>query len=149
MLQAFALRLGSQVFGLRAQVGQPLTVTDPTGASAQATVVSVVDKSAGESDGDEGPANGQFAVITIQFKGIKGSFDLSPLNVQYLATNGSSYDMSAGCAAVSGFDPQLPSGPVAAGASTSGVVVVDTPVGTPKQIKLTDDLGTVLGTWTP
>jgi hypothetical protein len=41
------------------------------------------------------------------------------------------------------------SGPVAVGASTGGVVVVDVPAGTPKEIKLTDALGSVLGTWTP
>jgi hypothetical protein len=35
------------------------------------------------------------------------------------------------------------------GASTGGVVVVAVPSGAPKEIKLTDALGTVLGTWTP
>ena len=132
-----------------AKVGQPLTVTDSVGDSAQATVVSVVDKTAGKTDTDEAPVNGQFAVITVQIKGIKGSFDVNALNVRYQAANGNTYDETAGNGIASGYDPELPSGPVAAGASAGGVVVVDTPAGAPKEIKLTDDLGTVLGTWTP
>jgi hypothetical protein len=36
----------------------------------------------------EPPANGQYAVITIQVKGLKGSFDVNPLDVQYQAANG-------------------------------------------------------------
>jgi hypothetical protein len=133
----------------QAKIGQPLTVTDPTGASAQATVVSVVSKSTGTGDLAEAPANGQYAVITIQFKGIKGSFAVDPLDVQYQAANGNTYDITAGNAVTAGYNPQLPTGSVAAGASSGGVVVVDTPAGAPKEIKLTDALGSVLGTWTP
>lgn len=133
----------------QAKIGQPLTITDDTGASAQATVVSVVSKSTGTGDFAESPANGQYAVITIQVKGLKGSFDVNPLDVQYQAANGNTYDMTAGNAVTAGYDPELPTGPVAVGASVGGVVVVDAPAGAPKEIKLTDGLGAVLGTWTP
>ena len=131
------------------KIGQELTVTDPTGASARATVVSVADHPTGKSDTDLAPTNGQYAVITVQITGVRGSFDVNLLNVQYLAQDGKSYDATAGNGVASGYDPQLPSGPVQAGAATGGVVVVDVPAGGPKDIKLTDDLGTVLGTWTP
>ncbi len=69
--------------------------------------------------------------------------------MQCQAANGNTYDITAGNAVTSGYDPQLPTGSVAAGASSGGVVVVDTPAGAPKEIKLTDALGSVLGTWTP
>jgi hypothetical protein len=131
------------------KIGQELSVTDPAGPSAQATVVSVEDKKTGKTDTDQAPANGQYAVITLQIKGTKGSFDVNALNVQYQAADGKVYDETSGNAIASGYDPQLPSGPVAAGASTGGVVVVDVPAGAPKEIKLTDALGTVLSTWTP
>ena len=135
--------------GTQGKVGQQLTLTDSTGDSAQATVVSVVDQKSGKTDTDLAPANGQYAVITVQIKGVKGSFDVNPLNVQYQAADGKTYDETAGNGITSGYDPQLPSGPVAAGASTGGVVVVDVPAGAAKSVKLTDALGAVLGTWTP
>lgn len=131
------------------KIGQELSVTDPTGASAQATVVSLEDKKTGRTDTDQAPANGQYAVITMRITGTKGSFDVNALNVLYQAADGKVYDETSGNAIASGYDPQLPSGPVAEGASTGGVVVVDVPAGAPKEIKLTDALGTVLGTWTP
>lgn len=143
-----AAKPGSSV-STAAKIGQPLTLTDSNGASVQATVVSVVDKTAGANDVAQAPANGQYAVITIQVKGIKGSFDVNPLNVQYQTANGNTYDETAGNAITSGFDPQLPSGSVAAGATSGGVLVIDTPAGAPKEIKMTDALGDVLGTWTP
>lgn len=131
------------------RIGQELTVTDPTGASAKATVVSVQEEKTGKTDTDQAPANGQYAVITMQIKGVRGSFDVNALNVQYQAADGKVYDETSGNAIASGYDPQLQSGPVAAGASTGGVVVVDVPAGAPKEVRLTDALGTVLGTWTP
>lgn len=77
---------------VRGKVGQELTVTNPTGASAQATVVSVVDEKTGKTDADMAPANGQYAVITMRIKGVQGSFDVNALNVQYQAADGKVYD---------------------------------------------------------
>jgi hypothetical protein len=37
--------------------------------------------------------------------------------------------MTAGNAVTAGYDPELPAGPIAVGASADGVVVVDAPAG--------------------
>jgi hypothetical protein len=133
---------------ITAKVGAALQLKSQTGAKAEATVLGVTLAKKGKGDIAEPSANGQYAVIDVQFKSLSGQFAVNPLYMRYQSTDGKSYECDGGNAPTAGFEPELPIGDLPAGQSSRGLVAFDVPTGKGKQVQVTDELGTVIGAWT-
>jgi len=136
----------SQAAASVTKVGQNLRVNSHAGA-ADVTVKSVTGNQVGKGDIAEKSENGQYVVVDIEIKVIEKSFEVNPLYVKYQAADGKTFDMTAGNAATSGFEPQLGATSVPSGQSVRGVVVFDVPAGKGKLIQFTDELGKIIGSW--
>ncbi len=75
----------------------------------------------------QGPENGLFVIVPINYKVTSGSIDYNPYNFQLQAPDGSVYQANSGNSYDANADPELESGNLSEGQQVTGNIVFDAP----------------------